>query len=413
MAATRPNIVLIMTDDQGYGDLGCYGSDVLRTPHVDRMASEGVRFTDFYSCAPVCTPARANLMTGRYAQRVGLPGVLFPHHREGLSQDFSTNADCLRAAGYGTAMFGKWHLGCHEEHYPTRHGFDEYLGLLYSNDMQPERLYDGERVVEEPVDQATLTRRYTERAIDFARRTSAAGRPFFIYIAHTMPHIPLHVEAAWRGRSKGGLYGDTIECIDHYVGVLLEALDEMGAGDDTLVVFTSDNGPWFEGSVGSLRGRKFSVYEGGIRMPCVVRWPGGIEGGQTSGAVGAFMDFLPTFVSLAGGELPQGEAPLDGVDISVALRGGAIAERTLFFYQGWHLNACRRGRWKLHVAERQGGELLTKEMPQLFDLEADMGENYNLAQDHAEIVEQLRGEMEDFSRQAGFQMRSYTRAEGD
>ena len=233
---TQPNIILIMTDDQGYGDLGCYGSTVLRTPNIDRMANEGIRFTDFYSCAPVCTPARANIVTGRYAQRIGLPSVLFPYHREGLPQGCSTTADCLKAAGYATAMFGKWHLGCHSEHHPTRHGFDEFLGLLYSNDMQPEQLFANQQVIEEPVHQASLTRRYSEGAIDFARR--AGDKPFFIYMAHTMPHIPLHVEPAFRGRSKGGLYGDTIECIDHYVGVLLEALKETGRDDNTLDIFT-------------------------------------------------------------------------------------------------------------------------------------------------------------------------------
>ncbi len=408
-STSRPNIILIMTDDQGYGDLGCYGSTVLRTPNIDRLADEGIRFTDFYSCAPVCTPARANIVTGRYAQRIGLPGVLFPYHREGIPDGCSTTADCLKRQDYATAMFGKWHLGCQPEHRPTRHGFDEYFGLLYSNDMQPEQLYQNEQIIEEPVHQASLTRRYTEGAIDFARR--AGDKPFFIYMAHTMPHIPLHVEPAFRGRSKGGLYGDTIECIDHYVGLLLEALKDMGRDDDTMVIFTSDNGPWFEGSVGNLRGRKFSVYEGGIRMPMIVRWPRGIPAGQTSGEVGCFMDLLPTFVSLAGGKLPEeGEPQLDGLDISQSLRGGKIdVDRTLFFYQGWNLNACRQGRWKLHVAEGRGGELLTKEMPQLFDVVADPGENYNLALERPEVVERLKNLMDEFAREANFQRREYTR----
>jgi uncharacterized sulfatase len=276
----KPNIVLVVLDDLGYGDLSCMGNTILRTPRIDSIADDGINLRHMYATSSVCTPSRAALMTGRYPQRVGLPKVLSPEHGTGLSSWEYTLPRMLHDAGYRTAMFGKWHLGCRPEHYPTRHGFDEYAGLLYSNDMHPVELFEGDRISTEDVDQATLTGAYTDHAIDFITRNADA--PFFVYLAHTMPHIPLHVEDAFTGRSAGGRYGDVVESLDHHIGRLLDTLGDLGLADDTIIMVTSDNGPWFEGSTGGLRGTKLHTYEGGIRVPFVARWPGRIPAGSVS-----------------------------------------------------------------------------------------------------------------------------------
>lgn len=391
----RPNIVFVLMDDMGYGDMGCYGPTPVRTPNMDALAARGVRFTAMYSCAPICTPSRCAVMTGRYAQRVGLPRVLFPQDTAGLTDHERTVADCLRQAGYATCGLGKWHLGCRPEHHPCRHGFDRFFGLLYSNDMDPLHLYSDERVVEEAVDQASLTRRYTDEAIAFIR--AHRDRPFFVYLAHTMPHIPLHVEPAFRGRSAGGTYGDTIECIDFHLGRLMDELRALGLDQDTLLIVTSDNGPWFEGSTGGLRGRKFEVYEGGVRVPFVAQWPAAIPAARVCAEPAAFIDMLPTLAAWSGGAVPSGRV-IDGVDVRALFTGEGVPPpepEALYFYSHNSLNAARAGRWKLHVARGAEGRD-RKEMPQLFDLSADPQEAYNVANRHPEVLERLRAMMAAF-----------------
>jgi arylsulfatase A-like enzyme len=399
----RPNVVLVFMDDLGYGDLGCFGGTVVRTPRMDEVAERGIRFRHMYSPASTCTPSRASLLTGRYAQRVGLPRVLFPHEGEGLPAYERTLPELLRGLGYRTGMFGKWHLGCRPEHNPVRHGFEEFMGLLYSNDMDPVHLYEQAEIAETAVDQALLTKRYTDRAIDFVERHRS--EPFFVYLAHTMPHIPLHVEEGFRGTSRGGTYGDTIECIDFHLGRLLDRLEALGLTERTLVLVTSDNGPWFEGSTGGLRGRKIETWEGGIRMPFVAQWPGQVPAGSVCDEPACFVDLLPTLVGLAGGTAPA-DRPIDGIDLAPALRGGPMPEReALYFFQYWELNAVRSGRWKLHVDRHGHPNPDSRELPQLFDLIRDPGESYNVANLEPAVLARLTGLAERFAAEIAGQRR--------
>ncbi len=392
----RPNIIFVLLDDMGYGDMGCFGSATIRTPVMDGIAARGARFTQMYAMAPICTPSRAALLTGMYPQRVGLPRVLFPGEAAGLEARFPTVAQALREQGYATQAVGKWHLGCREEHRPTRHGFDTFFGLPYSNDMAPLHLYRDEEVIETEVDQAQLTERYTREVIRFVEGHTARepGRPFFSYLAHTMPHIPLHVPPEFRGRSAAGTYGDTIECIDHFLGVLLERLHALGVEEDTLLIVTSDNGPWYEGSTAGLRGRKFDCYEGGVRMPFVAQLPDVIPAGTVCREVVSFMDMLPTFVGLAGGTAPP---DIDGKDAWPLFLGqGTSPHEQLFYYLVDSPNAVRAGKWKLHLGAGTGQRRVMKEMPQLFDLDLDPGESYNLAGNHPDVVARLRAALEAF-----------------
>jgi arylsulfatase A-like enzyme len=383
----RPNIVLVFMDDMGYGDMGCFGGTVVKTPRMDGIAERGIMFRHMYSPASTCTPSRASLLTGRYAQRVGLSRVIFPHEGEGLPAWEQTIPELLRSRGYRTAMYGKWHLGSRPEHNPVRHGFEEFVGLLYSNDMEPVHLYEDEKVAQTQVDQARITELYTDRAIDFIERHT--DEPFFVYLAHTMPHIPLHVEPGFSGRSRGGTYGDTIECIDYHLGRLLDVLEHVGLSEQTLVMVTSDHGPWFEGSTGGLRGRKIETWEGGLRMPFVAQWPGQIAPGSVCEEPACFVDLLPTIVTLAGGSLPTGR-PIDGIDIGPALHGEPIPEReALYFFQYWTLNAVRSGRWKLHIDRHGHPNPDTRELPQLFDLETDPTESYNVVNREPEVLARL------------------------
>jgi len=393
-ATDRPNVVLVFLDDMGYGDMGRMGGTVVATPNMDAVGAGGVTCRHMYAAAPVCTPSRAALLTGRYPQRVGLPRVLFPHDGQGLPAWERTLPELLRERGYRSGAYGKWHLGCRPEHNPVRHGFDEFFGLLYSNDMNPLHLFDGEREMAGVPDQATLTRDYTDHAIDFIERH--ADEPFFCYLAHTMPHIPLHVEAEFRGRSAGGTYGDTLECIDFHLGRLLDHLTELGLDEHTMVIVTSDNGPWFEGSTGGLRGRKFESWEGGVRMPFVARWAGQIPADTYSDQPACFIDLAPTLARLAGASMPT-DRPVDGVDIFGLLRGEPMPERALYFLNGWVVNAVRQGRWKLHVDRFP--EPNPRELPQLFDLVGDPGESYNVANLYPETVKQLAGLAADFHEQ--------------
>ena len=400
-APRPPNIVIVNCDDLGYGDLGCYGANKIRTPHLDLMACQGARFTDFYSCAAVCTPSRAGLMTGRYAIRVGLPNVLSPNSKIGISDNELTLGEAVKARGYATACIGKWHLGDLPQFRPTRHGFDYYFGLLYSNDMKPTPLYRNDEVAEDPAEQSTLTERYTQEAIQFIERSRQ--QPFLLYLAHTMPHVPLHVSERFAGKSEGGKYGDVVECIDWSVGEVFTALDRLGLGENTLVMFTSDNGPWLEqgangGSAGPLRAGKGTVYEGGVRVPFLARWPDRIPLGTICHEPAAMMDIYATSLALAGAELPT-DRPVDGKDILPLMTGkGKSPHDLLVFYLGSELWAARAGRWKIHLHKRvtvqEGGKQVTRAValaqPELYDLEADIGEQNDVGAQQAEVVREMQ-----------------------
>jgi arylsulfatase A len=405
-AQRRPNIIFIYVDDMGYGDLGCYGARAIKTPNIDRMAAEGLRLTNFYSVSPICTPSRAALMTGRYAARMGvdqmrLANVLFPTDKTGLPQSETTVARALKARGYATACIGKWHLGHLSPHRPIDHGFDYYFGIPYSNDMNPTPIMRNAEIVEEPANQDTLTLRYTEEAISFIER--AKGQPFFLYLAHNMPHIPLHASDQFKGKSAGGLYGDVVQELDWSVGEVLKALKRSGLDRDTIVFFSSDNGPWYQGSAGPLRGRKGWTYDGGVREPGIVRWPGSISPGRVSDEPAATIDFFPTALALAGGKGPLAvsEQPLDGKNILPFLLGQQTTgpENLYLFFDGPFLQTARAGRWKIHVArwniprytaasgQQKNVRLVT---PELYDMPLDLGESYDVAAEHLAVVGELK-----------------------
>ncbi|MBM3745502.1 MAG: sulfatase, partial [Acidobacteria bacterium] len=380
-----PNLVIIFADDQGYGDLGAYGAQNIRTPHVDRMAQEGVRFTSFYVAAGVCTPSRAALLTGCYPMRLGLGHrVLFPYSTTGLNPDEITLAEILRGRGYATGCIGKWHLGHHPKFLPTRQGFDYYLGVPYSNDMggvnykaqnfqaPPLPLLRGEEQIEEAPDQRYFTRRYTEDALHFLATNK--DRPFFLYLAHHMPHLPLAASEKFQGKSAHGLYGDVIEELDWSIGQILARLRKLGLDENTLVMFSSDNGPVIRpglrgGSAGPLRGSKNTTWEGGHRVPCIMRWPGRIPRGRVCHALVTAMDILPSFARLAGAS-PPADRIIDGRDIRPLIlgeRGARSPHEAFYYYRDERLQAVRSGRWKLHVyrpewetdgAARRAGPLL-------------------------------------------------------
>lgn len=349
---SAPNVVLILADDLGYGDLGCYGHPQFKTPRIDRMAAEGARLTQFNTPMPFCAPTRASLMTGRYPFRCGLslnptPDAAPAADALGLPAREVTLAQVLRAAGYATGMVGKWHLGHQPGMLPTQRGFDEYYGIPYSNDMRPVQLLEGTRVVEYPVVQATLTRRYTERAVRFIRQHQA--RPFLLYFAHAMPHKPLAASESYYGKSGAGLYGDVIAELDASVGAVLDALRQAGIDDRTLVFFTSDNGPWFGGSSGGLRGMKGSTWEGGFRVPLIARWPGRIPAGKIGAEPAVTMDLFATVLAATGAAMPD-DRPLDGKDLMPLLTGAAASPHAVVFGQrGPRLATVRDRRWKLHV----------------------------------------------------------------
>lgn len=391
--ARAPNIILILADDLGYGDLSCFGSQTIHTPHVDRLAEEGARFTDLYACAAVCTPSRAGLLTGRYQLRVGLPRVLHPKADTGISHWEVTLAEGLRRAGYATCCIGKWHLGDRPRYRPLRHGFDRYYGLLYSNDMNPLPLYRGDEVIEEPAEQSTLTERYTQEAVQFIR--DSRDRPFFLYVPHTMPHVPLHVSPEFAGRSQGGLYGDVVECVDWSVGEIARTVDGLGLRDNTLLLFTSDNGPWLQqkehgGSAGPLRAGKGTAYEGGVRVPFVARWPGRIPAGHLCAAPVISLDLYTTALLLAGVTPPR-DRVVDGRDMLPVLTGRARSPHDMLcFCVGDELRAVRGDNWKLHLRGQREGQVVTLDPPELYDLAANLGETTNVAEQHPEVVAGLR-----------------------
>jgi len=419
--SNRPNVIIVLTDDQGYADVGCYGAEGFDTPHLDRMADEGIQFRSFYCAAPVCSPSRAALLTGCYPARVGITDVLFPRGPAfaegrsgiGLNPQEVTIAALLQSLGYATAAIGKWHLGDDEPFLPTRFGFDEYFGLPYSNDMRPEEdpeypplpLMQNEEVIEYDPDQSQLTTRYTEQACDFIERNRE--RPFFLYLAHSMPHVPLAVSAMFEGYSERGLYGDVMMEIDWSVGQILETLDELRIADDTLVVFASDNGPWLlygshAGSAGPYREGKMTTFDGGQRVPCIMRWPNRIASERTSNEVATTMDLLPTIAAITGAELPPWT--IDGKNILPILEGQPSARspyEAVYFYDGVELQAVRSDRWKLHFPhaypavtepgiDGAPGQQEQRDLElSLFDLEADPGETTNLAARHPELVSEL------------------------
>jgi arylsulfatase A-like enzyme len=433
-AAEQPNVVIILADDLGWGDLGCYGHPKFKTPNLDQLARDGARLTDFYSPAPYCAPSRAGLMTGRYPFRCGLTRNPCPATDPvtknaddlGLPTDEVTLGQAFQSAGYKTLCVGKWHLGHRPQYRPLKRGFDEYLGILYSNDMHRVELIDGDKVVEYPVVQATLTRRYTERATAFIERNK--DRPFFVYLPHAMPHKPLAASEDFYEKSGAGLYADVMAELDWSVGQVLAKLKELGLERKTLVLFSSDNGPWYGGSAGGLRGMKGQTWEGGLRVPLIARWPGRIPAGHESHEPAILMDLFPTCLTAAGAPLPK-DRTLDGKDILPLLTSDAkTPHEAIFSLRNEQLCSVRGGRWKLHLVppsppgfkvskpedkwvdprRPDGVRLLAPyeqahpsqfpgllpgdppKLPALYDLEKDSAEEHNVAADHPEVVERLR-----------------------
>ncbi len=358
----RPNVVLIFADDQGYGDLGCFGAEDIATPNVDRLAREGTRFTSFYVAQPVCTASRAALLTGSYPNRVGMAGALNHTSPTGIHPDETTLGELCQARGYATAIFGKWHLGHRPRFLPTRNGFDTWFGIPYSNDNGPLHpvtpgipslpLFEDDVVVEVDPDQSEFTRRITAHAVDFIGGNR--DRPFLLYVPQIMPHVPIFATDSFRGTSDRGLYGDVIQELDWSVGQIMAALERHGLDDRTMVIYTSDNGPFLSygehaGSSGPLREGKLTTFEGGVRTPCAIRWPGQVPSGRTSGAIVSTMDLFVSIARLVGSELP--DVQLDGIDLRPLLLGmpGAEGRESFWYYSGDELQAVRQGPWKLHV----------------------------------------------------------------
>ena len=361
---SRPNIVLIFADDLGYSDVGCFGAKDIRTPNIDKLATEGTRFTSFYVSQPVCTASRASLMTGCYANRIGLAGALNHTSKVGIHSDEVLLPELLQQRGYVTGIFGKWHLGHRPEFSPLRHGFQEFLGIPYSNDNGPLHpvvktipslpFIDGEKIAEFDPDQSQFTRRLTERACAFLAANK--DRPFFLYLPHIMPHVPIFASEKFKGRSARGIYGDVVEELDWSVGEVVATLKKLNLEDNTLLIFTSDNGPFLSygehaGSAKPLREGKLTTFEGGVRTPCLMRWPTKIPTGRTCDEPVASIDLLPTIAKLVGAPLPK--HPLDGLDVWPILSGQPDARtphESLLFFSGDELQAIRSGDWKLHFA---------------------------------------------------------------
>ncbi len=434
---TQPNIILINCDDLGYGDVGCYGSTVNRTPHLDALAAGGMRFTDFYMASPVCSPSRGAMLTGCYPNRIGFDSfngvpVLFPGHAVGLNPSERTIASLLKEKGYATKLVGKWHCGDQPEFLPTRHGFDSYYGLPYSNDMgrqarpgnrdwidriqasagvryddhghdvpkdyPPLPLLCDEEVIQQQPDQAALTERYVEQCVRFLR--DHRDRPFFLYFAHMYVHLPIYPPQPYLNRSQNGRYGAAVEHMDWSVGALMHELRQLGLEENTIVIFTSDNGSRARNEGGSndpLRGTKGTTWEGGQRLPCIVHWPAAVPAGTTSSEVATSMDFLPTLVGLAGGSVPD-DRTIDGRDITPLLTGQSDAtspHEAFYYFHVGSLEAVRRGRWKLHVRKR------ADEINELYDLHEDIAESRNVYDDHPEVVAELTGLIEAKRRELG------------
>lgn len=415
-----PNIVLIFTDDQGYQDLGCFGSPDIQTPNIDKLASEGVRFTQFYSAQGVCSASRAALLSGCYPNRIGIHGALFPNAKIGLNPAETTIAEMLKPLGYATAIYGKWHLGDHPKFNPTRHGFDEYFGIPFSNDMWPLHpqnemfnfdplpLMENDSVLRFLEDQSLATSWFTERAIQFIDKNKE--QPFFLYMPHPMPHVPLYVSDKFAGKSERGLYGDVISEIDWSTGQIIKTLEKHGLRENTLIIFTSDNGPWLNygehsGSALPLREGKGTALEGGVRVPCVMNWPGKIPAGLIQKEPAMTIDILPTIASITQAALP--EVRIDGMDILPLMTGMPDAkspqEAYYFYYKTNELHAVMSENWKLYFPHeyrslngREGGKGglpvpydQNKMGQELYDLSADIKESNNVIEQHPDILERL------------------------
>ena len=433
-AADRPNLVVIYADDLGWGDLGCYGHPKFKTPNIDRLAEQGVRLTNFYSNCPYCAPSRAGLQTGRYQLRNGVwrnPSPDSGINDVGIPAREITLGEALRGAGYRTALYGKWHLGHKPQFFPRKHGYDEYFGILYSNDMYPVELIENEKMVEYPVYQATLTRRYTDRALSFIERNK--DQPFFVLLAHAMPHKPLAASEEFYKKSGAGLYGDVMAELDANVGRILAKLTEWDLDDETFVVFTSDNGPWYGGSTGGLRGMKGQTWEGGLRVPFIARWPGRIPARTIRGEPAIILDLFPTILGAAGVELPA-DRVIDGKDLLATLASSeadaSVRDRPLFGIRGDRVCSVRVGKWKLHQAppgsrSRRDDAWVDPRAPNgvtliapyeqarpsefpgvttgdqfdgvaLFDLEADAAEQHDLTDERPEVVKRLKSVYDGF-----------------
>ncbi|MDO7172639.1 sulfatase [Mariniflexile sp. AS56] len=419
----KPNVIIFFTDDQGYQDVGVFGSPLIKTPNLDNMAANGIKFTDFYAASSICSPSRAALLTGSYPPRVGVPKVLWPNLPGGLNNQELTIADMLKTKGYNTACIGKWHLGDEAQYLPTNQGFDRYYGIPFSNDMSVnpkskvskhilfregmtidslrEEKWRGRRVplmrqdevIEYPVDQSTLTKRYTEEAVSFIKENK--DEPFFLYVAQSMPHVPLYASPNFKGKSARGLYGDVIEELDWSMGEILKTLESLNLDENTLVVFTSDNGPWTTkgkegGSALPLRGHKFETLEGGMRVPMIAQWKGKIKAGSVTDKVASTIDLLPTIAYLTDTEVS--EKPMDGKNIWPLLSGNEKAKSPyekdgFYYYKESTLEAVRKGDWKLRI---------TKDCVALYNLKEDISENNNVAAANPKIVKKLQKMMTEF-----------------
>ena len=419
----KPNVIIFFTDDQGYQDVGVFGSPLIKTPNLDNMAANGIKFTDFYAASSICSPSRAALLTGSYPPRVGVPKVLWPNLPGGLNNQELTIADMLKTKGYNTACIGKWHLGDEAQYLPTTQGFDSYYGIPFSNDMSVnpkskvsehilfregmtidslrEEKWRGRRVplmrqdevIEYPVDQSTLTKRYTEEAVSFIKANK--DEPFFLYVAQTMPHVPLYASPDFKGKSARGLYGDVIEELDWSMGEILKTLESLNLDENTLVVFTSDNGPWRlengeGGSALPLRGHKFETLEGGMRVPMIAQWKGQIKPGSITDKIASTIDLLPTIAYLTDAEVS--DKPMDGKNIWPLLSGNEKAKSPhekngFYYYKESTLEAVRKGDWKLRI---------TKDCVALYNLKEDISENNNVAAANPKIVKKLQKMMTDF-----------------
>jgi arylsulfatase A len=404
--ADRPNVILMICDDLGYGDLGSYGSK-LPTPNLDRMAAEGTRFTHYNAAHPICSASRAALLTGRYAQRSGTPGALFPNSA-GTALDETFLSNLFKARGYKTAAIGKWHLGDLPEYLPSSRGFDSYLGVPYSDDMAPLPLMRETKAIEPAADRTQLTQLYTKEAVRVIEQNADA--PFFCYLAFSYPHDPAKASEMFRGKSGFGDYGDSVMEIDWSVGEIMKAVDKAGITGDTLLLFTSDHGPWYLGSAGLLRGRKASTFEGGFRVAFLARCPGSVPARRVAGGWMSALDVMPTLVSFCGLDKPA--KPLDGADMSAVLRGtGAEPDPQLRIYfspigDGSGVHCVRKGDWKLRVSQGMGGEIYTNDgstyakangwlpRPELYNLSVDIEESYDVASQHADVVKELMDELE-------------------